>query len=502
MKTRYWLPVILLILLTLTACTIGSNTPTPTIMLLDRSATAQSQSPFDDAPPTATRLPWPSPTPTRTPLMISALSLSSPTPTVTPATAQAEVLVSSLNVRQGPGVDYPIIGVALAGDKFEVVGVNASGNWVQVVTADGDPGWISGQSAYTRVTGLLSEAPVVPASPPPASTPTTSTNRANTASNLGGKLVFTTGSGGDLYVINADGTDLRRLTSGVIDPVVSHDGNQVAFTRWDGAELGALFTINLDGSGERTILGDMLQPKSPTWSPDGQEIIISFQHGGLRDPKPECKNFDADDTIRLPDNIKIIKIHVNSATGILTICFIRLEDLRWGLRQINVATGKFEDLAADQYSFNPAWDPQNAWRVIYDGDWGLMQLDVSTNKLWPITKDLRDTGPVFSPDGQKLALTYKQHDHWEVYTLDLLTDARHRLTKPPILAEPQYSSASPAWSPDGQHIAFVTDRTGSWGIWVMNADGSEQRPLFSPEVQAQFSLEYHGMNERMLNWIE
>ena len=131
-----------------------------------------------------------------------------------------------------------------------------------------------------------------------------------------------------------------------------------------------------------------------------------------------------------------------------------------------------------------------------------MQLDVSTNKLWPITTDLRDTGPVFSPDGQKLALTYKQHDHWEVYTLDLLTGARRRLTKPPILADPQYNSASPAWSPDGQHIAFVTDRTGSWEIWVMSADGSEQRPLFSPEVQAQFGLEYHGMNEQMLNWVE
>jgi dipeptidyl aminopeptidase/acylaminoacyl peptidase len=502
METRHWLPVTLLILLTLTACTIGSDKPTPTIVLLDRSATGQSQSPFDDAPPTATRLPWPSPTPTRTPLMISDFWLSSPTPTVTPATAQAEVIASSLNVRQGPGVDYPIIGVALAGDKFEVVGVNAAGNWVQVVTARGELGWISGQPAYTRLTGLLSDVPVAPASPPPVRTPTTSTNRTNVASGPGGKLVFTTGSGGDLYVINANGAGLRRLTSGVIDPVVSPDGSQVAFTRWDGAKLGALFTINLDGSGERAILGDMLQPKSPTWSPDRQEIIISFQHGGLRDPEPECKNFDLDDTIRLPDRIDIIKIHVNSATGVITICFIRLEDLRWGLRQINVATGKFEDLAADQYSYNPAWDPHNAWRVIYDGDWGLMQLDVSTNNLWPITKDLRDTGPVFSPDGQKLALTYKQHDHWEVYTLDLVTGARQRLTKPPILAEPQYSSAAPAWSPDGKRIAFVTDRRGSWEIWVMNADGSEQRPLFSPEVQAQFGLEYHGMNERMLNWVE
>ena len=131
-----------------------------------------------------------------------------------------------------------------------------------------------------------------------------------------------------------------------------------------------------------------------------------------------------------------------------------------------------------------------------------MQLDVTNGNQWPITKDLRDTGPVFSPAGDTLAITYKQHDHWEIHTVNLETGERKRLTKPPILADPQYNSASPTWSPDGAYIAFVTDRTGLWEIWVTKADGSKPRPLFSPEVQAQFILEYHGVNERMLNWIE
>ncbi|MDH3676003.1 MAG: hypothetical protein OES12_10960, partial [Anaerolineae bacterium] len=101
-----------------------------------------------------------------------------------------------------------------------------------------------------------------------------------------------------------------------------------------------------------------------------------------------------------------------------------------------------------------------------------------------------------------LALTYKQHDHWEVYTLELETGARRRLTKPPILADPQYNSAAPAWAPDGAHLAFLTDRTGSWEIWVMEADGSGQRPLLLADIQAVLSIDYQGVNERMLNWIE
>jgi hypothetical protein len=323
---------------------------------------------------------------------------------------------------------------------------------------------------------------------------------ASTTATAGGKLVFTTSSGGDLYVINMDGTGLRKLAGGVIDPVVSPDGQQVAFTRWDGAEMGTLYTINLDGSNERPVLVDTLQAKSPTWSPDGQEIIVSFQHGGVRNPEEECREFDRDDHVRLPENIKILKMDMES-DGIMTICFIRQEDLQWGLRRVNIATGQFEDLPADLYSFNPTWDPQNPARVIYDGLRGLMQLNVTTGDLQPFTSDVRDTAPVFSPDGQKLALTYKQHDHWEVYTYDLASGSRQRLTKPPILADPQFSSAAPAWSPDGSHIAFVTDRSGQWEIWVMNADGSNQHPLFSPEAQAQLGFQYNGVNERMLNWI-
>ena len=37
----------------------------------------------------------------------------------------------------------------------------------------------------------------------------------------------------------------------------------------------------------------------------------------------------------------------------------------------------------------------------------------------------------------------------------------------------------PRISPDGKTIAFITDRRGQYNLWVMNADGSNQRPVFT-----------------------
>ncbi len=515
---RLWTTFILLTLFVLTACVAPSSaSPTPTIIRLDRSAlTPTTQIEVVDTLSPATATPASTATSVAAVSTITATSISvaaastvtatsqakasttpNPTATAQPAPVQAEIISAGLNVREGPGVSYATVGTVAKGDKLEITGVSANGNWLQIVTTEGQTGWISGQAAYVRVAGSLADVPVVSSSS--GSQPSAVSGQA-TAVASGGKLVFATSSGGDLYIVNMDGSGLRKLAGGVIDPVVSPDGTQVAYTRWDGANMGTLYVLDLASGNERVITSDIARPKSPTWSQDGQEIIFSFQHGGTVNPQPECRTFDSDDGMQLPNIGEIVDIDRKS-DGSIRICFIRTEDLQWGLRQVNLTTGQAEDLPADLYSFNPTWDPQNSSRVIYDGERGLMQLDVATGNLQPFTTDARDTAPVFSPDGQKLALTYRQHDHWEVYTYDM-SGSRQRLTKPPLMADPQYSSAAPAWSPDGSQIIFVTDRTGQWEIWVMNADGSNPHALFSSEIQAQLGLDYQGVNERLLNWIQ
>jgi hypothetical protein len=484
-------------LVVLTACVTGDSSATPTIVPLPPTAAVLAE----DAPPTLTPIPPPSPTPTLTPVQVFTATAPPSTIVLTqtplpPASSTVEIIATALNVREGPGIDYNIVGTARAGEIFDVRGIDVSGNWLQI-SFRGSDGWISALPQYVR---LESESLVLEVAQTTA-TPKLAAVTASATSGGGGEgLLVSTGSGGELYRVSLDGSGLNMIAGGVIDPAVSPDGARVAFTRWGEAEFGALFVLDLISGQERVVAGDIRQPKSPTWSPDGRKIVINFQHGGLRDPQPECRVFDVDDGINLPGNITITSANVRD-DGTIRICFIRAEDLRWFLREIDVETGEFEDLPSAQYAFSPTWDPNNPWRLVYSGPKGLMQFDVDSRREWPLTSDLRDKESVFSPDGQQLAITYRQHDHWEIYVFDLATGERRRLTKPPILASPQYNSAAPAWSPDGSKLAFVTDRTGSWEIWVMNADGSDPKPLLPAAIQSQIPLDYAGVNERLLNWL-
>lgn len=331
---------------------------------------------------------------------------------------------------------------------------------------------------------------------------------ATAQSDTGGTIVFQTVSGGAIYAVNPDGSGLRLLTTG-IDPAISPDGQTVAFTRWETDQpgaLGSLWLINIDGSGERVLLDNVQQPKSPTWSPDGNRIAINMQHGGWMEPREDICS-----TSKPPSQAYNISETPIKGGGKL-YCYTLPADPFWGLRLVDVATGTFEDLPHDDHSFSPTWNPANPFQIVYDGDLSLVSLDLSSGTTWPLTGDVADHSPAFSPEGGKIAVSYYQHDHWEIHTLNADGSNRMRLTSTPwrvigdqLLAgqEPHsWNNTTPAWSPDGTQFAFLTDRSGAWEIWLMNVDGSNQHPLLPVETLTAngITLQYNDVDERALSW--
>jgi len=505
-RNIYFLSILLIIVLG--ACNVGStNTPsTPTVTALSTdiptptkpvpsapsAGQGLSEAEVTPRPPTVTAIPAPTETPTPAPTPTPTPRASVVLPTRTPAPAKAtiaaapppppsmaKILAYELNVRAGPGPIYPPVTTLKRGDEVEITGVNFTGEWYQAAHDGQVIGWISASPTYIETTPLVVNVPEVSAPAVPSG---------------GGKLVLQTKSGGDFYLVNSDGTGLRRISHG-IDPALSPDGTKIAFARWDNNEFGSVWIYDLAADAEWSILGETREAKSPTWSPDGTQLVINFQHGGRREIESRCYKMRSDGTFRkLPPGAYDIEFKGSK------LCFKLHPDTHWQLRKINAATGDFEDLASETYSFTPTWDPVNDWRIVFAGSRGLQQLDLNRNEYWPFTNDFRDHAPVFSPDGSQVAVSYKQHDHWEIYTIDTRDGSRIRLTKSQPFLEQPVSSAAPAWSPNGQKIAFVSDRSGQWGFWLMNADGTDPRPLLPPEIAAQINVEYNGVDERLISW--
>lgn len=433
-----------------------------------------------------------------------------------PVVVRAWVQSAGLNVRQGPGAAYERLAVLAQADEVTVLGLNQNRDWALVKTANGRQGWVA-LTYLAVVDGSLADAPlaaapIAPASPATGTVPQSQLSSDSTNAG-GGKLVFQLVSGGDIMVINADGSGLRRLTNG-LDPVLSPDGQTVAFTRWQG-ETGSLWLINIDGANERSILDFTKQAKGPDWSPDGSRIVLNFQSGGRLESKKECANVLENPNPAIPWNAEVskdqndkpkIKVRVEDGEVEALLCWKLLPDPHWSLRLVNIADSSFEDLDGGTYAFRPAWDPAQSWRIISDGGLGLVEVDVNGKSSRRLTDKVGDGSPVFSPDGRYLAVTFKHDSGYDIDRLNGDGSGRVRLTQTPlwVTAMPDnpkpWNNASPAWSPDGSQIAFLTDRTGRWEIWVMNADGSNQRPMFSEAVNDQLPIQYDFADERVLSW--
>jgi hypothetical protein len=75
-------------------------------------------------------------------------------PTPVPEVTMGTVVVDLLNIREGPGTSYPILGSLNQGEKFPVLGEvvnNTNNKWLLITAPTGSLGWVIGDQTYVTV---------------------------------------------------------------------------------------------------------------------------------------------------------------------------------------------------------------------------------------------------------------------------------------------------------------------------------------------------------------
>lgn len=399
----------------------------------------------------------------------------------------------NLNVRNGPGTGYRIIGKAAAGETLTAQGRNAAGSWVQIQLEE-TSGWVS--AAYVEASESLDELAVVAVAEPPAApttasaavnntapSPAPAANRSTGPTGLSGKLVVHTGAGGLFHIYHLATGELRALTHG-FDPALSPDGQWVAFTRGGGDH--GLYVINVDGSGERRVFGERDGFWAPKWSPDGQRIVFVRW-----DISVKCKDYSS----------RMRRYNCQSdkpGDGDLPY----MMEVRPRLASVDLNGENYLDLATLDTASAPDW---NEAGIVYASDGGIQITTLTSQEPSQLVHfDVYQQyyhDPDWQPGGGRIVLQQRRPSHWEIFAVNPDGSDYGPLTRPAtVLVDALPSNVAPAWSPDGQHIVFLSNRTaenaaGDWRVWVMSADGSNQRPL-----PIDLPFEYSFVEEQMLDW--
>lgn len=267
------------------------------------------------------------------------------------------------------------------------------------------------------------------------------------------------GSNYEIYRMNIDGTNLKRLTNTSVDnyyPSINPAGDKVVFQRGSYGSSAEVWIMDTSGANEIQLTNNSGHDGYASFSPDGNTIIFEAWDGSSY---PEVFTMDLNGSNRT---------------------------------QITNESGAY-------WQSGPVYNPSGTKIIFqrgYNADNHYVKMDLNGTNWVNITDPnafgIAEAGLDFSPDGQKIAFMTTEYVGYnngsDIVVADTTGANWVKLTNS---TGGQYFYY-PVFHPNGQWIYYPCDTTGDWHIYHMDTNGTNPVKVsncFGVGIQSKVSMQ-------------